>query len=235
MKKPVKLIQAVVLVLAMILTIAACGADEPHASEPTPEPVVETTPEPTPEPTSEPEPEPTPEPTPEPEEISSVDLDTISYAWDDFWRFAVEDFTDCWARFVDASCDFDRTQAELNEYLARSVKTFEGVVERLDRVIELLTAAIADGADVSADIMEDWQEQLRLYEEWTDEYNEFLEGYNANPNPISRAKFDEMHKAFQATFAKLDYIIYPVNSTLDNMKLTYDNLQMFTYEPHPPL
>ena len=33
MKKPVKLIQAVVLVLAMILTITACGADEPHASQ----------------------------------------------------------------------------------------------------------------------------------------------------------------------------------------------------------
>ena len=57
---------ALLLCAALILGLAACGADvEPEVTLPTPESGVQA-PTPSPEPTPDPTPEPTPEPTPDP-------------------------------------------------------------------------------------------------------------------------------------------------------------------------
>ena len=106
---------ALLLALIMVLSLAACGKDEPSISENTKKPVSAETPEPAPEP--EPEPETEPEPTPEPEVNLTVYESTyFTVAYDEAvgWSIAEDDcYTydnggNVYVRILDAEGDTER-------------------------------------------------------------------------------------------------------------------------------
>ena len=106
---------ALLLALIMVLSLAACGKDEPSISENIKKPVSAETPEPAPEP--EPEPETEPEPTPEPEVNLTVYESTyFTVAYDEAvgWSIAEDDcYTydnggNVYVRILDAEGDTER-------------------------------------------------------------------------------------------------------------------------------
>lgn len=85
---------ALLLALIMVLSLAACGKDEPSISDNIKKPVPSETPEPAPEPEPEPEPEPVPEPEPE-AQLTVYESTYFSVAYDEEAGWSIAD-DDCY-------------------------------------------------------------------------------------------------------------------------------------------